>query len=242
MSKDKAFRLNFTKIFFIITRLTMIIKSIYSSNQALGRIFYFISKRIFITTVILFLGNHYIEAQKSHGDQLYHCPEIGWTIDIPEGFKITVQNEMAKMEDHQPAQELIEKAHGQRSDVTGMKYLVFFQKDQVNTFQSTLEKRNFKNYEEWKKNVPNDYQFLLKTYETQGLNIDTLTKTSLIGHLEFDVLEIIIKNSKNQPVMKQECFGTFVNGYEFGVALTYNSDKTKAVLTKAWTNSKFAKK
>jgi len=46
---------------------------------------------------------------------------------------------------------------------------------------------------------------------------------------------------KGKVVITQTMYSSFINGYDFGANMTYNSEENRDVMLSAWRNSKFKK-
>ncbi|MGE5943272.1 MAG: hypothetical protein ACM31G_02925 [Flavobacteriales bacterium] len=65
----------------------------------------------------------------------YHSKEIGWTIEIPEGWDVTKRDKTQKREEK--GLKLINEANGIDYDASGLKQLISFQKDRIHSFAAT---------------------------------------------------------------------------------------------------------
>ena len=153
----------------------------------------------------------------------YDCKEIGWSIQFPESWSVTVLDQMAE------------------APYENMKYPIFFQKDQSNIFQSTLTPLEISGFEEWKGQLNSQYEILLNTYTQEGIKFDTTTKSEIINKVNFEIIEILIYNSDKDIILKQEYYATFINGYEFSATLSYNNPESKSILKTALSESTFKK-
>src|SRR5688572_7936091 len=132
--------------------------------------------------------NKQIDEGTVQGDT-YSSEEIGWTIKIPEGWRVTSRDELQEYDEK--GLKAMQEVQGE-IDVTGLKHLVSFQKDQFNNFSSTSEPFNVEYNGEWKDNNRALRELLYKTYRQQGMEVDTSSSKALIDAFEFEVFYITI--------------------------------------------------
>ena len=172
--------------------------------------------------------------------KIYNNQELGWTIEVPKGWKINNQAEKDKLT--KKWLDVVEWIVDEKIDIRGLKNLISFQKNKFNIFQSTSEP--FENqYEwEWKENNANVQQFIYDTYVSQWIKVDTSEiKTEKIDGLDFEYYTFTIYNNKNKVVLQQIIYSRLINGLDFGVVISYNNESDKNEMLNAWINSKFNK-
>lgn len=70
-------------------------------------------------------------------ENVYKSTEIGWSIKIPDGWEVVTRDKIVANE--QKGKAAIEKTAGTELDMSGLKHLISFKKNQVNLFLSTSE-------------------------------------------------------------------------------------------------------
>src|SRR5687768_10775775 len=181
--------------------------------------------------------NKQIDEGTVHGD-MYSSDEIGWTIKIPEGWKVTSRDELQEHDEN--GLKAMQEVQGE-IDVTGLKHLVSFQKDQFNNFSSTSEPFNAGYEGKWEDNNRALQELLYETYRQQGIEVDTSSSKALVDALEFEVFYIAIHGPDGQIILNQELYSRYINGFDFGVNINYNNSKDKDEMTVVWKDSKFIK-
>ena len=92
----------------------------------------------FVLTLCLMLAcNSSVSDTEKPISQSYFSKEIGWTIEIPVGYKLTSQTKMDA--DDQKGKEAIEKVYEGNLKIDSLKHLISFIKNQFNSFDSTIE-------------------------------------------------------------------------------------------------------
>jgi ribosomal protein L25 (general stress protein Ctc) len=170
-------------------------------------------------------------------ENVYHSKEIGWTIEIPKGWKVTQREESQKREDN--GLKAINEANGINYDASGLKQLISFQKDRFHIFQSTSEKFEIEYDGEYEENKILVKELLYDTYASNGIKVDTISSTEKIDNLNFDLFKITVYDPKGKIMLYQDLYSTFRNGVDFGVNLNYINEKEKMELMSVWKNSKF---
>ena len=169
----------------------------------------------------------------------YTSSDIGWTIEIPKGWRIMSKDKITK--DHKKAMESIESTVQTEIDISTFKQLVNFQKDQFNIFNSNSEAFKIEYDGEWEDNYRNNIQILYETYLDQGFNVDTSSTFVRIDNLKFNVFKIKLYDPKGNVILYQDMYTRLINGFQMGVVISYNNDIDKRTMMKVWQNSKFSK-
>ncbi len=173
-------------------------------------------------------------------DGIYTSPEIGWTINIPSGWTVVSRKKMDEM--HSVGEQAIKDTLEDDINIEGLKYLISFQKNQVNIFQSTSQP--FKNtYEgEWQETNKGVKGILLKTLRNQGLQVEsTETRTEGIDGVSFQVFDIFISSPEGNHIAKLTMYASLINGFDFGANITYDNEAYGTAMLTALKNSKFTK-
>lgn len=183
--------------------------------------------------------NKNIDEGKVEGN-IYTSQEIGWTIKIPEGWKVIDKNKTK--ETNEKGLKALEETIEEDIDYNGLKNLISFQKNQFNTFQSTSEPFELEYEGEWEENNSALKEIIYTTYLNQGMNADSSTTTiEKIDGLDFHKYSFTIYSFEGEVILKQIIFGRLINGFDFGVNINYNNDKDRDELLKVFGNSKFKK-
>lgn len=191
-------------------------------------------------TLIIFSSCN-TSSQKEERDKLetYTSKEIGWTIEIPQGFKLTSQ--IKRDADDQKGKEAIAKVYEGELKIDTLRHLVSFMKNQFNSFDSTIEP-----YEE---TAPGEYaannllihKLIFDTYHKQGIKIDTSSaKINLKGQI-FNAFYIKIFGPNGEVALNQIMYNKMIKGYDFGVNINYNNEEDKNTLISAFMSSNLDK-
>lgn len=181
--------------------------------------------------------NKNIDEGKVEGN-IYTSQEIGWTIEIPKGWKV-IDKEKIKETNKKGLKAIEETIEGQ-VDYSGLKNLISFQKNQFNIFQSSSEPFELEYEGEWKKNNATLKEIIYTTYLNQGIKVDsTTTKIETIDGLDFQTYIFTIYSPKGNVILKQIIYSRLINGLDFGVNINYNNDKDRDELLKVFKSSKF---
>ncbi len=165
----------------------------------------------------------------SINDGVFNNTEIGWTIEIPEGWE-RIEN---KEEDPSDPQ----------MNYVNIKSLISFRKGEYNLFQSTIEPFEMNYQGEWQENERALKYVIYQTYESQGIIIDTtVTVSEEIDGVHFHTYSFSISDKATKNVMEQIIYRAPIHGYEFGVVITSNNEEDKEDLLTAFRNSKFHNK
>ncbi len=171
----------------------------------------------------------------------YSSKEIGWTINIPKGWKVTSK------EQHERHQErgkvAIEEMTDTEYDDSGLKNLIGFQKNQYTMFNSTSESFKLEYEGEWEESNAAIKELIYNTYISKGIKADsTATKIVKIDGLDFHSSKFVLYHPKSDEVLlNQIIFSRYINGFDFNVNINYNNEADFKVMLDAWKNSKFKK-
>jgi hypothetical protein len=183
--------------------------------------------------------NKNIDEGKVEGS-FYTSQEIGWTIEIPEGWTV-VDIEKTK-ETEEKARKAVEETMNGEIDLSAFKKLISFQKDQFNCLQSSSEPFKLEYEGEWEENNAALKEIIYTTFLNQGVKSDSSATTiEKIDGLEFQKYSFTIYSPKGEVILKQIMFSRLINGFDFGVNINYTNDKDRDELLKVFRNSKFKK-
>ncbi|MBB2146364.1 hypothetical protein GM921_12760 [Pedobacter sp. LMG 31464] len=178
---------------------------------------------------------------KKEGTKLesYTSTEIGWTIEIPAGYKLISQ---AKIEaSDKKGKEAVDKVYEGEVNTDSLKHLASFQKNQLNLFDSTIEPYVEKQPGDYEANNKLIKQLIFDTYHKQGIKADTLSSKENIQGQQFNAFHIKVYGPNGTEIMNQIMFSKIIKGYDFGVNISYNNEADKKILLDSFKQSKFAK-
>lgn len=183
--------------------------------------------------------NKNVEEGKVEGN-LYTSEEIGWTMEIPQGWKVIDKEKSEEFQEQ--GKKALENNTDATVDLNGLKMLISFQKDQFNIFQSTSEPFNQEYEGQWEENNAATKAIIYATYVNMGIQADsTATKTISIDGLDFQSYTFAIRAPEGNVIMTQTMFTRYINGFGFGANINYNNEKDRDEMFKAFLNSKFKK-
>ena len=168
---------------------------------------------------------------------VYHNETIGWTITIPEGWKITAQDQVE--EQTRTGLDAIQEATDMEYDYSGLIHLLNFEKDQTHSFQSSLEPFELQYEGEWEENSQLVKELMHETYASRGILVDTTSSKENIGGLEFDVFHLTLYTPEGEVFLYQDMYARHYMGFDFGVNLNYLRTEEKNEMLQAWKNSEF---
>lgn len=198
-----------------------------------------------LVTCLLFLAactskpkdpNRKVDEGKITGET-YESDMIGWTIQVPKGWKITTSGQ-AEVDDEKGVKE-IEKSTGTRISTRGTKHLIGFKKDDFNSFGTTIQPVRTQDDEEYQKSVQELYKIIYNTFTKQGIKVDTSSGTEMIGGKQFFAFYDKLYAADGTVILNQVLYSKIINGYDFAVNINYNNDENKEVLLKAFKSSTF---
>ncbi|MBJ2176338.1 hypothetical protein JBL43_18950 [Aureibaculum sp. A20] len=176
----------------------------------------------------------------SVNSNVYNSKEIGWTITIPNDWKVTTKQQSQSHTNK--GKEILENQIGDNINISGLKNLIGFQKNPFNSFQSTSEPFEIEYPGEWKENNILLKKLMYDTYTDQDMKTDTSATTVVnIDGLDFQTYEFIIYGPDGEEIIKQQMYNRLINGFDFGVNINYNNEADKKEMLDAWVNSKFKK-
>ncbi len=183
--------------------------------------------------------NKNIDEGKVDGN-FYTSNDIGWTIEIPKGWKIVEKEKTQEMNER--GFKALEETLENEIDYSGLKNLISFQKNQFNLFQSSSEPFDLEYEGEWDDNNAALKEIIYSTYENQGIKVDSsTTKIENLDGLDFQTFSFTLYGSKGEVILKQIMYSRLINGFDFCVNINYNNDQDRDELLKVLRNSKFKK-
>ena len=170
----------------------------------------------------------------------YKADQIGWEITVNKGWEILGEEDIAYYDEQ--GKEAIEDALDMEVDYGSLINLLHFQKDEMNSFISTIEPFEETYPGEWLETIEYIKELMLFTYENEGMSATAgSTSTEEIDGLEFQTYKIEITTDGGVFIMGQIIYGSFVAGYDFGTAISYSNEDDKNEMLEMWRNSTFDK-
>lgn len=167
----------------------------------------------------------------------YHYEEIGWTIEIPEGWIVTKRNELE--EQTKDGLDAINETTGIEHDISGLKQLINFHKDEFHSFQSSAEPFDESQDGSWQENNLMLNELIYETLSQHGIELDTSYAKTRIDNKDFELFHITLYGPEGEVILYQDIYGSLINGHDVGINLNYINDKEKAELIRVLTNSTF---
>jgi hypothetical protein len=171
-------------------------------------------------------------------DRVYHSDEVGWTVTIPEGWKIASLSEsQANTAD---GIDVLEDYLETDIDLSGLIELVSFSKSEFNDFAGTAEAFDEAvdgNYQDHNKQLQ---AIIYDASVEQGLTIDSSSTTAIIDGLSFNVFNMtIMVPDTDEEWVSLQMYSRYISKYDFAVSITSDNAADKKELTDAIMNSKF---
>jgi hypothetical protein len=169
----------------------------------------------------------------------YTSKEIGWTIEIPEGWKIEDQQKV-KADINEGKKALGKK--GIELSISGNEInLITFRKNQLSKLQSTAIPYK----EEYRGSWEDAFHMIKKQiydgFNSLGVRVDSASNQSEIDGLKFEVFILTIHDKKDRILMHQLMYRTLIKGFDFVINITYDEEMNGMQAIEAWKNSKFDK-
>ncbi len=168
----------------------------------------------------------------------YTSHEIGWTIDIPEGWVVMSKERLKEIE--KKGSDVLEEVTQEEIDTSALNYLISFSKDRVNSFQSTSEPFEEEYEGEWEESNRAGRDVILEALGKEGIRA-TASEISIenVGGLDFQRYETTLYSPTGEIVLKQIIYSRLINGFDIGVYVNYNNPSDKETMLRAWRGSRF---
>lgn len=171
----------------------------------------------------------------------YTSAEIGWTMDIPEGWQVTDLEKTKKSAER--GQKAIEESTNTEVDLSNVRNLITFQKNPFNIFQSSSEPFKLEYEGEWEENNRYLKTLIFDTYKNKGMKVDsTPTTIEKIDGLDFHCYTFTIYGPKGEAILKQLMYSRLINGFGFNVNINYNNEKDRDEMLNSFRKSTFNKR
>ena len=171
----------------------------------------------------------------------YKADDIGWTAKVPGGWE--VQSKDATKENTERGKKAIEKTINVEVDASALQQLINLKKGRFNSFLSTIEPYNEKKEGSYEANNEKLYELMKKTYADQGIKATYEEDTATIDGLSFYVFKAkIYKPDSKEVLLNQVMYSRLINGYDFGMTLSYNDEDALMELENMVFTSRFSKR
>ena len=171
----------------------------------------------------------------------YHSDAVGWTIEIPEGYAVTLMED--KEESFDRAVDAMGETISEEADLGAIQHLIGFQKGVFNQLQSNIEPYVEEYEGQWMEEHVMLKDYLYELFTSKGIKIDSSSSTEMIDGLEFQVLKhaMYAPDDPEKVMLYNNSYSRIINGYTLSVTIGYNDEQHKKELLTAWRNSKFEK-
>ena len=169
----------------------------------------------------------------------YKADVIGWTTKVPGGWD--VQSKNATKANMERGKKEIEKTINEKVDASDLIQLLNLKKGRLNSFLSTIEPFDEMEAGSYELNNKKLYQIMKDTYATKGISASYQEDTATIDGLSFYVFKVkIFKPESKDVLLNQIMYSRLLNGYDFGMTLSYNEDSALKELQDMVFASKFS--
>ena len=124
-------------------------------------------------------------------------------------------------------------------DVSELKQLINFHKDEFHSFQSSIEPFDETEDGPYSENNKFVNEMIHETLTNYGIQVDTSSSKETINKIDFNVFHIIIDSPEDEIILYQDVYSCLRNGYDLGINLHYINDKEKSELQRVWKGSRF---
>lgn len=171
-------------------------------------------------------------------DRTYHTDKIGWTMKYPEGWVLLTREEADGYTEK--GQEMLQESAGQEIEMDGLIDLLNLKRDQFHVFQSTIEPYNPEVDGDWSETNASLRQLLIDTFRSQGIRAEaTDIEKETVGGLEFETYRFQLFSPDGQLFMEQVMYSRFIEGYDFGVNISYQNQEHGEQMIEAFRASTF---
>lgn len=172
-------------------------------------------------------------------NKTFHAPEIGWTINLIDGWDIESARKVDQ--DIHEGLALIENS-GESVYVSGKEIGLFvLRSDEITKFQATIIPFEETYENEWNDKYPQIKDVIYSIFASQSVQVDSTSSKETIDNIAFEVFNI--KLSQNgSTLMEQNMYRTYIKGYDFIINMSHNSINDKKAMLATLRASKFDKK
>lgn len=168
----------------------------------------------------------------------YQSKEIGWTITVPQGYEVSDNEELKRLENS--GKQAMESSLGRELDISGLKDLANFRKDRFNQFQSSMEPFDTITDGNWYEHDQALKLVIYTTFRDQGIHVDSsATEAVTISGMPFRRYTFTIYSPDNEVILRQEIYNALIKGYTFGAFINFNDSTAYQEMLQAWQSSVF---
>lgn len=168
----------------------------------------------------------------------YQNKEAGWSVEYPNNWKVLSEDDILKMEGN--AKKALESTL-QDSVQMRHKNLLWLQKDEFNSFSSTLQLYDSIVDGPYIKTQEELFQVMVQTYSKQGFQFQYKLSKELIDGLEFKTYYVkFLSPDKKKVILYQIIFDRLIEGKNaITLSINFNNDNDKRTLINIVKSSKF---
>ncbi len=156
----------------------------------------------------------------------FTAKEIGWTVEIPQNWKIDHQRIVK--EDIDDGAEIVRKTADEDFELSGKEIsLLLFRKNELSKFQASIVPFNESYQNEWHDKYPLVRDYIYNIFKAQGFRVDSTSTKERIAGINFEVFNMNIFQN-NKQVMEQNMYRSYINGYDFIINMTNDNKAYKA--------------
>ena len=172
-------------------------------------------------------------------NKTFHAPEIGWTINLIDGWDIESARKVDQ--DIHEGLALIENS-GESVYVSGKEIGLFvLRSDEITKFLATIIPFEETYENEWNDKYSQIKDVIYSIFASQSVQVDSTSSKETIDNIAFEVFNI--KLSQNgSTLMEQNMYRTYIKGYDFIINMSHNSINDKKAMLATLRASKFDKK
>ena len=170
----------------------------------------------------------------------YTNEELGWSIDIPNGWTIISEERYEKI--RQKGKDIIEESTGEVIDSTILAPILGFEKDLSNSLLVSAGKAELSYEGELEEDNAFAKANTYKIYRDQGLEVDsTSTSWVEIDGVKVQLFAFIVNHPNFSNEVVEQIYSGWYNGHVFRMYLTFDNEADREILEAALFNSKFEK-
>ena len=170
--------------------------------------------------------------------ETFNSKELGWTIEIPTGFKSLSQNRVR--ENELKGKAALDSSTTEKAPSSELKHIINFQKNQFNSFTATILPYDERIDGDYLKSNQITKEAIYDAYTLQKIKVDTASFQETIAGKMFLGFSIKIYGPNGDVIMNQLLMTQLRNGYDFGININYNNEADRNTLFDALHHSKFS--
>jgi len=180
-----------------------------------------------------------IDAGHLSENNIYSAKEVGWTVQVPDGWQIITRKEKKVLSEK--GKKSVEETLGENIDASELVELINFKKDMFNSFLSTMEPFDEKKYGSYDNQNTTIHELVKKTYASKNIYAEYELGALRIDGKMFDrFITKVYSPDKKNIIINQAMFSCLINGYDFSMVINYNNEKDKETLMNVIQSSKFS--